>query len=288
MIDIDRLCLGAHVSISGGLHKAFERAKYVNCNTMQIFTKNNAKWYSNPIGKDEIAKYKNEEKKSKITPVIAHASYLINLAAKDDETLTKSIVSFEDELTRCNNLGIKILVIHPGSHGGFGVNKGISKIIESVNKAIKNIKNLDVTIAFETTAGQGTSIGSCFEELQMIIKGIHKEVKTKVCIDSAHIFESGYKIAELSDYKNTKRAINKTIGIDNIAVIHLNDSKTDFGSRVDRHEHIGKGKIGIKAFSYIVNDEDFINIPKIIETPKSDDLHEDIENLNMLRSLLKG
>jgi len=168
---------------------------------------------------------------------------MIDIDRLDDEILTKPIVSFEDELIRCKNLGIKILVIHPGSHGGFGVNNGISKIIESVNKAIKNIKNLDVTIAFETTAGQGTSIGSCFEELQMIIKGINKEVKTKICIDSAHIFESGYKIAELSDYKNTKRAINKTVGIDNIAVIHLNDSKTDYGSRVDRHEHIGKVKL---------------------------------------------
>jgi deoxyribonuclease-4 len=161
---IDNIRLGSHVSISGGIYKAFERGTYLNCNTVQIFTRNNTQWYSKPINEDDLKKYKEYEKNSNISPVVSHASYLINLAARDEDILRKSIISFQEEILRCIKLNIKILVIHPGSHGGLGIKEGILKIIKSINQSYRNLSYPDVVLTLETTAGQGNSIGSTFTE----------------------------------------------------------------------------------------------------------------------------
>jgi deoxyribonuclease IV len=282
-----KLNLGAHVSISGGIYKALERGKLLSCDNIQIFTKNNNQWNSRPIKQDDLMLFKSLIKETGIYPVIAHSSYLINLASKENDILNKSIYSLIDEIKRCSILGIKYLVVHPGHHGGAGINNGIKIISESINTAYKEAKYPDVSITLETTAGQGTSIGSKFEELSMIIELLDKEIKPKICIDFAHIFEAGYKISSKIDYKKSMKDLDNIIGYDKVSVFHVNDSKTNNNSKVDRHEHIGKGKIGLKAFSYLMNDKNFFNIPKIIETPKSEDLHEDVENLTLLRNLYR-
>lgn len=281
------LLLGAHMSIAGGVHTAVDRATSIECTALQVFTKNNNQWNGKPFSENDIVQYKQKISAAGIAPVVSHDSYLINLCAINPDILIKSRAAYIDELERCEQLGIPLLNFHPGSHLGKGDEDGIKAICESLNIAHEKTKGFLVKSVLEATAGQGTNVGYKFEHLRDIIDGVEDPDRMAVCIDTCHIFAAGYDIATEQGYLETFERFDEIIGLDKLVAFHVNDSKKTLGSHVDRHEHIGKGAIGINGFRFLVNDDRFSHIPKILETPKSDDLHEDVENMNVLKSLLK-
>jgi deoxyribonuclease-4 len=279
--------LGAHTSTSGGVSKSVDLAEKLGFTTMQIFTKNNNRWFQKQLEEKEIEAFKTKLNNSKIKFVVSHDSYLINLCAKDKEILKKSRVAFLDELERCELLGIPHLNFHPGSHLGAGEDDGIKLIAESINIAHDKTRGFMVSSMLETTAGQGTAIGYRFEQLQKIIELVEQKERMTVCIDTAHVFAAGYDIKDQKNFKKVITEFDEIIGFERLKCFHMNDSKKELGSRVDRHEHIGKGFIGTEGFSNIMNDERLKEIPKILETPKGKEQLEDLENLNVLRGLMK-
>ena len=278
---------GDNMSIAGGLYKALERGGKINCRTIQIFTKNNNQWKAKKIPDKELLRFHSFYNKSRISPVVAHDSYLINLASPDPVLHRKSIDAFFIEMERCEKLGNSYLVFHPGAHVGSGEKAGLKKIAQSINLLLKKGKGFKVSLLLETTAGQGTTLGYKFDHLAEIIKMVRQKKSIGVCVDTCHIFAAGYDITTPKGYKKTFETFNKMIGLDKLKVIHLNDSRKELGSRVDRHEHIGKGFLGLKPFQFLVNDKRFVDIPKILETPKGPDLKEDVENLKVLKGLIK-
>ncbi len=279
--------IGAHESISGGIYKAFERGESAGCRCLQVFTKNNNQWNAKPLTDEDIANYKTAQLKSNISPVIAHDCYLINLCAINPDTLKKSRDAMLDELQRCEMLGIPYLNFHPGAHMGKGEEEGIKLIIESLNIAHEQTKGFKVMSVLETTAGQGSAIGYTFEHLHKIISGVDEPHRMAVCVDTCHIFAAGYEINTETGYEKTFQEFDDIIGLDKLVAFHVNDSKKGCGSKVDRHDHIGQGAIGENGFRFLMQDERFISIPKILETPKGDDLAEDRINLATLRRLVK-
>jgi deoxyribonuclease-4 len=279
--------LGAHTSTSGGVSISVDLAGKLGFTAIQIFTKNNNRWFQKPFEEKEIEAFKTKLKNSKIRFVVAHDSYLINLCATDKEILKKSHIAFLDELERCELLGIPHLNFHPGSHLGAGEDDGIKLIAESINIAHNKTRGFMVSSMLETTAGQGTAIGYRFEQLQKIIELVEQKGRMTVCIDTAHVFAAGYDIKDPINFKKIIKEFDAIIGLERLKCFHMNDSKKELGSRVDRHEHIGKGFIGIEGFSNIINDERLREIPKILETPKGKEQLEDLENLKVLRGLIK-
>jgi deoxyribonuclease-4 len=279
--------LGAHTSTQGGVSAAVTLAQKLGFTGMQIFTKNNNRWQAKPLSKEEIKKYKSLMNESGIQYVVSHDSYLINLCAKDDALLEKSRTAFIDELQRCKQLGITHLNFHPGAHGGMGEKEGIRLIADSLNYCHSQTSGYKVKSMLELTAGQGTALGSTFEQIAEIISLVKAKKRMCVCIDTAHIFAAGYDIRDKKNYRGVMKHYNEIIGAELLQCYHLNDSKKELGSRVDRHEHIGKGHIGLEGFRNIMNDEQFFHVPKILETPKEKGQFEDIENLKVLRSLIK-
>jgi deoxyribonuclease-4 len=279
--------LGAHTSINGGVSTAVVLAEKLGFTAIQIFTKNNNRWYAKELGEKEIETYKTRLKASNIKFVVAHDSYLINLCAKDTEMLNKSKDSFLDELKRCELLEIPHLNFHPGAHLGLGEDEGIKLIAESLNVIHSSTPGYKVTSMIETTAGQGSSVGYKFEHLRKIIDLVDEKNRMTVCIDTAHIFAAGYDIKNASKYKQVMNEFDNIIGLDRLKCIHMNDSKKILGSRVDRHENVGEGFIGIEGFINIMNDKRIEHIPKILETPKGKEQSEDVVNLNILKSLIK-
>ena len=287
MIDRDNLLLGAHTSTAGGVYTAIERAMKMKFTAMQIFTKNNNRWNAKPLEKDEIKKFKELLKNSDIKFVLTHSSYLINLCSKNKFILKKSRNAFIDELERCELLGIQHLNFHPGSHGGQGEKDGTKLIAESLNICHDKTKNFKVTSMLEATAGQGTTLGYRFEQLQKIIELVEDKKRMTVCIDTAHIFAAGYNIRDTKEYKKIIKEFDNIISLKRLKCFHMNDSKKELGSKVDRHEHIGKGFIGKEGFANIMNDKKLEKIPKILETPKGKEMKEDAKNIKMLLSLVK-
>jgi deoxyribonuclease-4 len=283
---MDKL-LGAHTSTSGGVSKSVDLAEKLGFTALQIFTKNNNRWFQKPLGKKEIDDFKSKLKKSKIKFVVSHDSYLINLCAKDKSILKKSRSAFLDELERCELLGIPYLNFHPGAHLGTGEEDGIKLIAESINIAHEKTKDYKVSSMLETTAGQGTAIGYRFEQLQKIIELVEKTERMSICIDTAHVFAAGYDIKNPEKFKKVIKTFDAIIGLDRLKCFHMNDSKKELGSRVDRHEHIGKGFIGLDGFSNIMNDRRLKKIPKILETPKGKEQLEDLENIATLKKLIR-
>ncbi|OGL46613.1 MAG: deoxyribonuclease IV [Candidatus Schekmanbacteria bacterium RBG_16_38_10] len=283
-----KLLLGAHMSIEKGVDRAIERGKSIGCTTIQIFTKSNTQWRAIPLKKSEIENFRIKKEESEISPVFGHSCYLINLASNDKEIYSKSKETLLTELSRCETLGIPFLVMHPGSHMGAGEKEGIKRIAESLDEIFDKIINYKykVKIAIETTAGQGRNLGYRFEQMAEIIRLMKYKRKAGICLDTCHIFAAGYDIRDEKGYKKTIDDFDKIIGIKRLMAIHLNDSKKELGSRVDRHWHIGKGFIGLDAFRFIMNDKRFIKIPKVLETPKEADMKEDVMNLKVLKSLL--
>lgn len=280
--------LGAHTSIAGGVSKSIDRASEVNFTAIQIFSKNNNQWNAKPLDEKEIKLFKEKLQQSNIKYVVVHDSYLINLCAKDKTILKKSRNAFLDELQRCEQLGIEHLNFHPGAHLGQGEEDGLKMIADSINIAHSFTKNYKVKSMLETTAGQGTNLGYTFEQLRRIIELVDEKERMCVCIDTAHIFAAGYDIKSIDGYKKTIKDFDDIIGLDLLKCIHLNDSKKELGSRVDRHEHIGKGFIGREGFTIIMNDKKLLHIPKILETPKGKEMKEDVENLKVLIDLIKN
>lgn len=281
-----RQLLGAHMFTSGGLIKAIDAAEKLNFSAIQIFTKNNNRWEAPPIPNRIAEDFKSKIKESGIKFICAHSSYLINLCAKDKTLLKKSRIALIDELNRCELLGIENLVFHPGQHLGQGREEGVKIVAESLNIAADATRKYKVNLTIETTAGQGTSIGHSFELLGKILYNAECKKRIDFCADTAHIFAAGYNISDRKEYLKTFKEFDVFLGLDKLRIFHLNDSKKELGSKVDRHEHIGKGLIGVGGFKNILNDLRFITIPKILETPKGKDQKEDIKNINTLKRLI--
>ncbi len=282
-----RLNIGAHISISGGLDKAVPRAVKIGCEAIQIFTKNNTQWQARKLSDGEVQKFWDEVQKFKIHPIVVHSSYLINLCSADLKILKKSRDALVEELKRCERIGAMCLVFHPGAHLGKGEDYGIKLTAESINIAHEKTKGFKTFTVIETTAGQGTTIGYKFEQIRKIIDLVEEKSRIGVCIDTCHIFSAGYDIRSEKKCENIFKEFDEIIGVERIKVFHLNDSKRELGSRIDRHYHIGKGFIGKEAFRFIMHNPDFKDIPKIIETPKGLDDEFDIMNLTTLRKLAK-
>lgn len=280
------ILLGAHMSIGGGLHTAIERGCSINCTAIQIFVKNNMQWFARPLTRDEIRAFLEHRQRRELLSIFAHANYLINLAATNPQFLENSIRALSEELTRANQLELPFLVMHPGAHLRAGEQAGLDKIVNSINRVFRKIPKVKTRIALETTAGQGSCLGHRFEQIAYIIESVREPERLCVCLDTAHVFAAGYDIGGEAGVKKTFRQFNRIIGLDRLAAIHLNDSKTARDSRVDRHEHIGKGQIGLEAFRFIMRDRRFREIPKVLETPKGKEMREDVMNLKILRGLL--
>ncbi|MBU2652634.1 MAG: deoxyribonuclease IV [Bacteroidetes bacterium] len=281
------MLFGAHESIAGGVFNAIERGQQATCDTIQMFNKSSNQWRAKPLADDEITKFFDMIKSTGVTVSVSHTSYLINIASPDPDLGRKSCDALKVEMERCNTLKIPNLVFHPGSHVGSGEEVGIQKIGENVNRLFDELPDNTVTLLFETTAGQGSNLGYTFEQLAQMIDLVDNKTQVGVCLDTCHVFAAGYHLSDPAEYKKTMKSFDSTIGLDRLRIIHMNDSKKEFGSKRDRHEHIGQGMIGIEAFRNIVNDKKLKDVPKILETPKGDDLKEDIENLKLLRSLVR-
>lgn len=280
------MLLGAHVSISGGVFNAPYNGREATCDVVQIFTKSSNQWKAKALTDDDRDKFAAAQKETGVAVVCAHDSYLVNLASPDPELNQKSYDSFLDEMRRCDFLGVPNLVMHPGSHVGSGEAAGLKKIADSFNRMFDTDPDGKVKICLETTAGQGTNLGYSFEQLAQIIDLVGDKGRMGICLDTCHIFAAGYPISTEPEYKSTIEKFDAVLGLERLRIIHFNDSKREFGSRVDRHDDIGKGQIGLEPFGFFLNDRHLAEIPKILETPK-ESAAEDIANLKILRSLIK-
>ena len=278
--------LGAHMSISGGVDTAFDRGEQVGCDAMQIFTKSSNQWRAAPLTEETIIRYKLRQAETGIRPVVAHSSYLLNLASPDDALWQKSLDALVMELERCETLGIPYLVLHPGSHVGAGEAAGIERVARALDEAHVRLPGAAAKVALETTSGQGSNLGYTFDQLAAMIAGVKAEDRLVVCFDTCHALSAGYEFRTQEGYERTFADFDRILDLDRLRVFHINDSKFDLGSRKDRHEDIGKGFVGLETYRRLLNDPRFGSIPMLLETPKSEDMHEDIENLAVLRGLL--
>jgi deoxyribonuclease-4 len=277
---------GAHMSISGGLYKAFGHGERAGCDTIQIFSKNQQQWRSKPLTEDEIGRFHAERTRTGMGPLVVHDSYLINLASPNDELWEKSIAAFGDELERCQALGIPYLVTHPGAHMGTGEQAGLARVSVALNRLFAAGVGGEVLVLLETTAGQGSSLGHRFEHLATLIELSEHHQRLGVCVDTCHILAAGYDIRTPEAYAATFAEFDQLVGLGRIKCFHVNDSQKSLGSHVDRHAQIGEGEVGLEAFRALVNDPHFAELPLILETPKGEDLAEDITNLAILRGLI--
>jgi len=275
--------IGAHISTKGGLHTVFERASIIDASALALFAKNSNQWKGKTLTDDDVALF---AKTRNVRPILTHASYLINLATTNEEFHRKSIAAMIDELDRAERLGIHAVVLHPGAHLGAGVDAGLDQIARSLDRIHAAIPNHRVVTLLETAAGQGSCLGCTFEELGRIIDAVDDKRRVGICIDTCHVFAAGHDIRTREGYERMIEEVEQHVGIDNVGAFHINDSKRELGSRVDRHEHIGDGAIGLDAFRFLLNDERFRRIPKLLETPKKIEHESDRRNLKTLRSML--
>lgn len=282
-----RLLIGAHMSISGGVFNAILTGEELGCTTIQIFTKNNNQWKAKELSQAEVDEFFQNQKRTKISPIVGHNGYLINLASPKDDIFARSMQSMLVEFQRAERLGLPYLVMHPGSHLATGEKQGLKKIAGAINWLHQKTKGYKVKICLETTAGQGSTLGHKFEQLAEIIEMVKENQRVGVCYDTCHTFAAGYDIRTKKAYQNTFREFDRVIGLSRLKAMHLNDAMKDLGSRVDRHTHIGEGKIGMEGFRLLMNDKRWKKIPKILETPKEGGTAKDIKNLSVLRGLAK-
>lgn len=279
--------LGAHMSIAGGLPEAILRAREVDATALQIFVKSSNQWAARPFASGEVEAYRKASREAGLDRhTLAHASYLINLASPDAALWEKSVAAMCVELDRCEALGVPWLVVHPGAHVGSGVAAGIERVAEALDRALSKKGTHAAGVLLETTAGQGTTLGARFEELGEILRIAQKAGRVGICFDTCHALAAGYEFRFASAYAEVMAALDRAVGLDRLRGFHLNDSKGDLGCRRDRHEHIGKGKVGLEAFRLILTDTRFRDLPMVIETEKGDDLAEDKVNLGVLRSVI--
>ena len=280
--------LGAHMSIAGGYYKAVALARAAGCDVVQVFTKNNNQWRARPISDPEAAQFRETLAELKIAHPLAHASYLINLASPDPLLWQKSVDSMVVELTRAEQLGIPYVVVHPGASVTASEAEGIAHVIRALDEIHERTADLAAIPLLENTAGQGSCLGCRFEHLAEMIAGVRDSRRVGICFDTCHAFAAGYPLGTREEHEATWRTIDRIVGIDRIKAVHLNDSKRELGSRVDRHEHIGRGKLGAEPFRLLLNDPRFRSVPMYLETPKGEHEGEDwdVINLRTLRGLL--
>ncbi|HEY3873867.1 MAG TPA: deoxyribonuclease IV [Candidatus Kapabacteria bacterium] len=284
----DAPLLGAHVSASGGIVTAFDRAELLGINTFQLFVKNNKQWFAREeLSKEQIAEFRSRRKKWKQKgPIVAHACYLLNLGSSDPAIQERSRDSFLKELIRADAVGVDHFVFHPGSHGGMGEESAIVNIANALDHIHEKTPKVKTKTVLEITAGQGSAVGYTFGHLEAIIGKVKQEKRVAVCLDTCHLFAAGYDLRTEETWERTLEEFERRIGFEKLVCVHTNDSKKDFGSHVDRHEHIGKGKIGLEGFRLLMNDSRFEKIPKILETPKDENMTEDYVNLGVLKNLI--
>lgn len=275
------------MSIAGGKYQAVLRGQKIGCETIQIFVKNANRWKAKPLTAEDITLFQQTLQETQISPVIAHNSYLINLASPDEDLWMKSLEALIIEVERCAALEIPFLVIHPGAHKGAGEKVGLNRITIALNEVLKRTESFKVTILLESTAGQGSILGGRFEHLAKLLNESFYPERLEVCLDTCHIFAAGYDLRTNDACEETFKEFDQIVGLDKLKAIHLNDSQGELGSRRDRHEHIGMGRIGLEGFRWIVNNSELSCLPLILETPKGPDLKEDRDNLDILRSLQK-
>ena len=279
-----RLCLGAHLSVAGGVSRAVDSAQELDLESLQIFTKNANRWEQKPIPADEVARFRERRSEwGDDRPVVSHDSYLINLASPERELRAKSRRAFIDELERAESLGLDFLVTHPGAHVGSGVEPAIERFGKEMRQVYEKVPFGRTRVLLEATAGQGTTLGRTFAELAALLAAVGDDERTAVCLDSCHLFAAGYDLSTATGYDAAMEELDAELGADTIACWHLNDSKGALGSHLDRHENIGEGQIGKIGFRKILKDERFFGVPKILETPKENDGDE--RNLATLYSL---
>ena len=276
---------GAHMSTSGGVWKALQRGRSIHCEVVQVFVKNNMQWFGKPYCPEDLAAYANEKAADDFTCVFGHTGYLINLGGPASANRDRSVKSLIQEIELAAQLGLPFLVLHPGAHLGAGEAAGLKQIVSGLDEVFAVTRRSPVRIALENTAGQGSCLGDKAAHLAAIYDGVRKPGRLAVCLDTAHLFAAGHDIRTPKGWNAVIGELDSLIGVKQIVAFHLNDSKTELGSRVDRHEHIGKGKLGKQAFRHIVRDARFRKHPGCLETPKSKDLHEDVANLAVLREL---
>ncbi len=278
------------MSIAGGMDRAPLRGRQVGCDTIQVFTKSNRQWRAKPLSDREVEAFKANLQATGIGPVVAHDCYLVNLAAPRASLWKKSVAAFREETDRAERLGIPYLVTHPGSHAGAGEEEGIRRVAEALNVLQPALaRHGGARILLETTAGQGTSLGYRFEQLAAILDRVERADRVGMCLDTCHVFAAGYDIRTADGYRKTMRDLDACLGLHRVQVIHLNDSLQGLGSRVDRHAHIGDGRLGLEPFRWLLSDPAFRGVPMILETPKDDDfVKADRRNLARLRRLLTG
>jgi deoxyribonuclease-4 len=285
------MLLGAHESIAGGFNKALGKGIEDGCAGVQIFTKNNNQWKSKPIAREEAEQFREAFRNSKLSYLMTHDSYLINLGASNPDVYSKSRAAFADELQRCDQMGIPYLVMHPGAHLGEGEAKAIERIANAITEIFDSTGIASVTVLIESTAGQGSNVGYRFEHLSDLIERIEPKKQIGVCMDTCHVFAAGYDFRTKQGYEKMIEEFDRIVGVPWIKAFHINDSKKDLGSRVDRHEQIGEGFIGGEPFRFFLRDRRFKDTPAVLETPpdKKPDKEEDRaykKNLQRLRDLL--
>ena len=279
------MLLGAHIPITGGVYKAPERGRGLTCDCMQIFSKNQMQWKSKPLSDDDAERFRQGVVQHRIQETVIHDSYLINLGSPDSQLLQKSRGAFLEEMVRAQKLGVRYLILHPGAHVGSGEQAGLSSIAESLDWARKEFGSYDVELLLEITAGQGSVLGRSFEQLAKIIDIMEDSKAVGVCFDTCHAYAAGYDVKSRAGYEKTMNALDDVLGMDRLKAIHLNDSKGKQGSRLDRHEQIGKGFIGLDGFRNIMNDNRLENIPMVLETPEGEKRYA--SELKTLRALVK-
>ncbi len=274
--------IGAHVSAAGGVWLALERGDSLGCESIQIFTKNQLQWRAAPLSSSACERFMNAWRQSPISRIIAHASYLLNLAA-EGETRSRSLAALSDEILRCDQLGIDDLVLHPGSHLGAGVEKGRNLVAEALGQVIAQTGGSRTRVLLETMSGQGHTLGSTLDEIAWIMDRVDDPSRLGVCLDTCHLFAGGCELRGRVSYDRLVRSVERLFGTESIGCWHLNDSRMDMGSHLDRHEHIGEGLIGVEVFSCIVSDPRWKDTPCLLETPKEG--QGDKGNLALLRKL---
>jgi len=284
------MILGSHLSISGGLHKALLTAEKYGFGALAMFLRNQVQWHAKPLDDEAVAKFRETREQTNIRAIVAHASYLVNLAGRP-EVRDKSIPALMEDFSRAQRLGVEYLVFHPGSNPDLEL--GEKMISDALNEIAAGVAggSSSSRILLETTAGQGNCIGHRFEHLAAIYAGLDQPDRFGICLDTCHIFAAGYDIRTPETYAVTMQAFDDIIGLDKLLAIHLNDSKKDFETRVDRHEHIGEGFVGLAAFANLVNDPRLAEIPAILETPKGKDENArdwDVINAETVARLVSG
>ncbi|HET6882278.1 MAG TPA: deoxyribonuclease IV [Pirellulales bacterium] len=281
--------LGAHMSIAGGYYKAVEIAQRCGCDCVQLFTKNSNQWRAKPILDEEATLFCSRLESLAIRHPIAHNSYLINLASPDDALWRRSIEAFVIELRRAEQLGLTYVVTHPGASVTSSEEEGLKRVVAALDDIHAETRGIKARILLETTAGQGSCLGCRFEHLAMILAGVKQPERLGVCVDTCHIFAAGYPLGTIRQYRATMKKLATIVGLDQVKAFHLNDSKRELGSRVDRHEHIGRGCLGLGPFRHLLNDARFEHVPMYLETPKGvvDGEELDVMNLRTLRALVR-